>query len=105
MPIVSIKRNDTARTIVDRLMVGAVPLDLTGCTVALKFSAAESGVTVTRSATVTDALSGRVSYAFIDADVAEAGFYHLEWLVTYANGKKLTVPTIGCAELEIRPDL
>jgi hypothetical protein len=105
MPIVSIKRHDTARTIVDRLMVGAVPLDLSGCTVELKISGVDSSVKFTRSATVTDAPAGRVSYALIDADVAVAGFYHLEWLVTYANGKKLTVPTVGYAELQILPDL
>lgn len=101
--MVTIKRGDDSRTLVDQLTLGGTEIDLTGATVYLIW---RQGGTVTRkAATITNASEGRVSYALLTADVATAGKVELEWEIEYGDGKLLTVPSEGYLELNIVADL
>lgn len=103
-PQVSIKQFDTARAFDDVLEIDGEPIDLTGCTVELRFYDVAGRNTWIGQGTLTvGTTDGAVSYEFTDEDVENAGDFELEWGVTDSNGKPLTVPTEGRIALTIEP--
>lgn len=99
------KQHDTAQAWTDTLLLNAAPINLSNCTVQLLIQPEAGGTVLARAGTITDAATGRVSYQPVDADVAAVGTYLLEWEITQADGKKLTVPNDGYIRIEIIADL
>ena len=71
------------------------PINLAGSTVRFHMkSQNDAGTVVDAAATVLDAANGRVEYAWVVADTAEAGWMAIEWEIT--NGADVTtVPSFG----------
>ena len=61
--------------------------------------------TTSASATITDAVNGKVSYTPTATDTANAGIYAAEFHVTLSGGSKITAPTDGYLEVSIEEDL
>lgn len=70
------------------------PIPLAGCTVRFSMRDADSGtVKINRQlATVVDADSGEVEYAWAAGDTDTASIYEAEWEITDGDGLPLTVP-------------
>ena len=68
-------------------------INLTGATVRLHQKApGASTPKIDQPATVDDAVNGKVGYDWAAADVDTLGFYHDEWEVIFASGKKQNFP-------------
>jgi hypothetical protein len=102
---ITIKRNDTQLTFTDTLLVNGVPTDLTGASVSFILKNTATGVTRKRSATITNAEGGAVSYAPVAEDVATEGNFDQEWEVVWVGGKQLSFPTRGYNRVVIAADL
>lgn len=88
------------------LKVQILGLDLTGCTVAFVMrlnSAAQ--VKVNAPAVIDNAPTGKVSYAWSAGDTDTPGKYRAEWVITYSNGRKRTVPAGGYDTVEVIANL
>ena len=99
-----IKRND-------RLPAYEVLLDtgssLVGATV-LFFMTKRGGTTPKvngGACTIVDAATGRVRYEWAVGDTDTAGTYDAEFEITYANGKKQTLPDEDYLEVTVSKDL
>ena len=95
-----VKRHDNARVLADTLNYeNGTPIDLTDATVVLIWNGErKSNVSIVNEAT------GEVSYILTTEDVAESGTFELEWEITFANQKQLSVPTSNRIVLRILPD-
>lgn len=91
----------------DRLpeVTSVLGVDLTGATV--RFHMALQGVTakVDALATVVDALTGSVKYAWATADTDTAGDFMGEWEVTFPDGRKQSFPRGGYLRIRISREL
>lgn len=101
---IPIKQHDTARTLTDTLLLDGAAIDITSASVVLVWKRPDAQV-YRRDATIVDAETGQVSYAPLAADVEDIGIHLLEWEITFASGKILTVPTNGYIRLNVLPDL
>jgi len=101
----TIKQYDSARTLVDQLLLGGNPIDLTNATVVLVFKNRATGARVERAATLANALAGVVNYKLTAEDVALEGDHPFEIELRRERGDKLCVPTESHAELKINPAL
>jgi len=69
------------------------PVDLSGASVRFVMVALDSGtLAVDAKATVVDAAAGTVRYDWAEGDTDAAGAYLGEWQITFADGRRLTVP-------------
>lgn len=99
----SIKRND-------RLPSYAVTLD-TGVSLAtatVKFIMTLKGASVPKvdaAAVVVDGATGSVRYDWGATDTDTAGTYDAEWEITYADGRKQTLPDDDFLEVIVTRDL
>jgi hypothetical protein len=80
--------------------VEIIGVDLTGCTVQFVMSNTLTPK-VNHAATITDAPNGIVSYSWIAGDTDTVGSYKAEWVITYPNGHKRTVPSGGYDYVDI----
>lgn len=79
----------------------ATPVDLTGASVRFQMRFQEGNrYKVNATATVTDAVNGRVSYSWGPNDLAQWGTYDAQWEVTYPGGRVQT--TYPPVELVVR---
>lgn len=71
------------------------PVNLTGCTVVFNFQLvpAEEGVSFSGTATITDAVNGKVSCSFTSDQTVTPGLYQAQWQVTDASGNVRSFPT------------
>jgi hypothetical protein len=106
----TLKAGDTARPITDTLsIVSGSALDLTGCTVKFVTRNRRTDVRAEYDGEVTDATGGAVKVdvlanpAIVSATTGAK--FNCSWVVTFANGAKLTVPTVGFEELVVEPAL
>lgn len=104
----TIKQGDTAPGLADTLSFSnGEAVNLEGAT--LKFVMRNmtfaTPVTLTGTASITEAAEGKVSYLFSASDTASIGNYAANWLVTFASGKKMTFPTIGYLWIEVQENL
>lgn len=100
-------QGDTLPAITGLLKDGAgVAYDLTSCTVQLAMRSPDpSRAARLLSATVVDAVTGSVSYAWTTTDTAEAGDWYLTWRVTTLAGAVLSFPADRFLVLRIAPTL
>lgn len=108
--MVELKQYDTARPLVDTLMLGGLPIDLTGSTIVfvMRPKTPENNAPATRYtgvAIVGPAINGQVSLAPTAPLVAIPGVFESEWEITFPTTKILTVPTHGYNLLKINPEL
>ncbi len=68
------------------------PLDLTGASVTFRMRSTGGSLKVNAAATIVDAATGVVQYAWAAADTDTVGGYQAEWACTFA-GSTQTVPT------------
>lgn len=100
MSTFTIKRRDTAPSIVYELSTEDGSVNLTGATVYFYMDNVINTI-----ATVEDAAGGRVSYSWQTGDTDKAGEFNAEWEVVFSDGKKQTFPNSGYIKIKIVPDL
>ncbi len=81
------KKGDTLPALTDTLLVGGLPVDLTGATVSLVMTHMQGLETVEAEAlTPAPTTSGVVLYDWEDGDTATSGMYRVEWRVEFPGG-------------------
>ena len=103
--IVEITEGDTGRVLNDQLFLAGQTIDLTNATISLWWIDPTTDSRQQKTATVTSAVSGSVSYQLTADDVSEPGIALLQWNIEFSNGSKLRVPTGKFIKLNILPDL
>lgn len=103
--IVRLKKDDTKAILTDALTVDGVAVNLTGATVF--FVMKNAAMAVKRTATITNAVGGLVSYnlGVVPADVATIGLFNQEWEVLFADLTKLSFPNNDYNVVHILGDL
>lgn len=93
----TIKKDDTGPTIMEYLYDSdGSPINLTGASVEFHLLDPDgSTITVNSAATIADATTGKVSYAWQAADTDTAGVFKREWQITFGSGMIVTVPNDG----------
>lgn len=92
------KVGDSAPPLVSFLMMEA-GYTLSGKTVTLRLEQLD-GTVVTRSTTVLDATTRKVSTEWESTDFPEAGVYRYEYIIT-SSGKERTVPANGYGQIQV----
>lgn len=90
-----LKQGDTAYPLEAYLKrVDGTAINLAGATVLffMRKEGAQAPVIDGALAAIVDAPAGRVRYGWTDDDVAEAGEYYAHWVITFQDGKTVTVP-------------
>jgi hypothetical protein len=81
-------------------------VDLSGCTVLLRTRPKNKSDALSGGAcTIVDAAGGKVRYDWVLTDSDPAGIYLGEFIVTFASGKEMTVPTDKPFEIQVRDRL
>jgi hypothetical protein len=104
MATARIKQNDTTRSVTDTLLLGEAPINLTGATVVLVLKR-KGGEVIRKSATITDAPSGKVSCALGANETSQPEQFQAEWEVTLNGGGIITVPDDSYHIIQVLPDL
>jgi hypothetical protein len=107
-----IKRNDTLPTleivVIDRECLGAkTPFNLSGVT-ACTFSMTNSNGDIkimAKTANITSASGGTISYSWDEEDTNESGMYNGEFQLLFDNGGRMSIPQIGSISIEIGKDV
>jgi hypothetical protein len=102
-----LKRGDTGPALQRQCLDEAGdPLNITGATVRFSMRARGGDVVVNRAAaSIVDAATGIVRYAWQAADTDEAGAFDAEFEITYLDGSVETVPNAGMIEVTITGDI
>jgi len=81
-------------------------VNLTGSTVRLHlYTQDKATVVLDKSATLVDAVNGVVKYEWVDGDTDDAGWFWVEFEVTYADSTVETFPNSGYIGVVIEPQL
>lgn len=81
-------------------------VNLTGCTAAFRMRARDgSTLKVNAAAVITDAAAGKLEYRWAAADTDTVGYYLCEFVITYGDATKQTVPSSGHIEAAITKGL
>jgi hypothetical protein len=81
-------------------------INLSGATVRLVTRAyGDTDVTLDVAAAIVSAAAGTVKYAWAAGQTDEPGDFFAAWVITFADGRKLTVPNDGVITIEIVPDV
>lgn len=101
------KQGDTAPAIAEQLFDGTgAAVNLAGASVKfMMWAPGDATVKVNAAATITDAVTGKVSYTPIAADTNTVGDYLVEWQVTFAGGAVETFPNSDWQKVRIRDDI
>jgi hypothetical protein len=91
--IMTVKAGDTLRVSYDTLQLGGQYINLVFSSVFLIIHDPVTNTTVSRSATITDAVSGSVQYQLTSDDIGTAGSKLAEWKVVTQDNKVLYVPS------------
>jgi hypothetical protein len=93
MSTVYMKQGDRLPALRMQLLdASGAPLDLTGATVAFRMRTSGGSLKVNAAATIVDAVTGVVQYAWGMTDTDTVGSYRAEWACTF-SGSTQTVPT------------
>ena len=90
-----VKEGDTVRITSDQLQDEGQNVNLSGSSVYLLIHNPQDDSTVTRTGSITSAISGSVQYQLTSGDIGTAGNRLAEWKVVNASGKVLYLPTDG----------
>jgi hypothetical protein len=105
----TIKQYDTLPVISAILKVGGVVISDLAMASSVKLVLAKRNDPETyvfaKQAVIVNAANGQVAYQWVAGDTDIPGDYVGSWHITYADGKKRTVPTIGYFLLKIEPKL
>lgn len=104
MANLTIKQNDTLRTISDALTVGGAPLNLAGAVVRFAMRLRDTGEKLKFDASIVSEAAGTVSFQLTTAATAKAGVWDFEWEVTFGSSA-ITIPDSGYNTLTIESDL
>lgn len=99
----TVKKNDTLRSLKDVLYLGEDVLDLTPYTVRAVFK--KDGTVVRKDAMIVTASEGKVECEIPTEVITVIGNWLHEWELTDTNSKQITVPTEGYNVLTVAPDL
>ena len=101
-----IKKGDTSPVITGQLLDGDLrPVNITGATVRFRAKDRTTGASVIdAAATVTDATTGQVRYAWQAADTAAQREMLAEWVVTFADSTIQSWPNPGLIALHVDGD-
>src|ERR1700729_258239 len=103
-----IRAGDTVPVVTDTILdQNGLALNLTGATVTFRLRSLQSAapVTLTGTASVTNATLGTVQYAWAAADTATSGLYMAEWQVALPGGGTYTFPNDGYRTIAIEQPL
>lgn len=102
-----LKRGDTGPAIQRQCLDEAGdPIALAGATVRFNMRLRDGAVKVNRAAaTIVEAATGVVRYAWQAGDTDTAGTYEAEFEITYLDGSIETVPNAGWIEVTITGDI
>lgn len=100
----TIKQNDTWPPLVAILSNQDGPIDLTTAA-QVKMYLRGTTVTINGTCSITNAAAGEVTYTWAVGDLAVNGNYDGEFEITWASGKKETVPNDGYFSFTILDDL
>lgn len=103
--LVTIKRGDTMRGVYDNLLLGTNAISLISSSVFFVMYDPATDTATRLSASVTEPISGSVSYLFQSSDINTTGSRLCEWEITDASNNQLTLPTGTYIKLNIIPDL
>lgn len=100
------KRGDRQPAIAMFLLEDQQGISLAGCTVRfiMRLPGAVSAK-IAAAATIDDAATGAVSYAWGATDTDTTGIYRAEWEITFPNAQTRTVPAEGYDIVHIWDDL
>ncbi len=101
---VYMKQNDTAPALEAVLKDAStgLPIDLSGASVVFRMSRrGSSALKVNAAAELVDAEAGSVRYDWITGDTNRTGTYEGEFVVTFADATRLTVPSTGTIPIQI----
>ncbi len=93
-----LKQDDELPVLTAILKNGEAILDLTDCTVVMRFRKVneDGAVVFGRDLTVdADPTTGSVTYQWVSEDTEEEGEFEGEFVITYPDGSNLTVPNDG----------
>lgn len=99
-----IKRNDRRPRYRVQLTANDEPVDLTGAS-GVKFLMGSAATTVEGVATIVDAATGVVEYAWAVGDTATAGEFNVEFEVDWGADETQTFPDDGYFAVKITTDL
>ena len=101
------KQNDTAPAIAEQLLDGTgAPVVLTGGSIKfMMWGQGDAAVKVNATATITDAVLGKVSYTPSSTDTNTVGDFLAEWEVTFGGGAKETFPNSGHQKIRVVDDI
>jgi len=106
MTVIRMKRNDTLPSLEATLKYSdGTAIDLTGATVKFYMAKPDGTVVINATATIVDAVNGKVRYEWQQGDLSEEGRYHAEFEITFPNGDVLTAPSQGYFIIEVQRDL
>jgi hypothetical protein len=91
--IMTVKAGDTLRVSYDTLQLGGQAINLVSSSVFLIIHDPVADTTVSRSATITDAVSGSIQYQLTTDDIGTAGSKLAEWKIITQDSKVLYVPS------------
>lgn len=104
--IITMKQGDTYPTLVAYLQMGnGKPINLNGAAVKLKVKDFTGGFLLDKAVTVRNAATGLVEYEWEPEDTDTPGRYNMEFEVTRADGKIVSVPNDGYITLNIVDEL
>jgi hypothetical protein len=63
------------------------------------------GVAFTGTCAIVDALGGEVKYAFAASDLAQDGFYQVEFEITFESGEEMRIPTSSYRKMTVKAKL
>lgn len=102
----NIKRHDLYPPIEATLTdADGVAVDLTNASVSMHMKRVGSSITVTKSMEIVEATEGTIKYDWVNGDTDIAGVYEVEFEITFANSKPLTIPIDGYEQFNIVEDL
>jgi hypothetical protein len=106
-----VKQGDTealADTLSYSTESGAIsPVSLIGANVdfVMRALASSEPLTLAGITAITDAANGGVSFTPAPQDTATAGLFMASWVVTFANGRQMTFPTVGYLSVSIEENI
>lgn len=102
-----VKQGDRSPSIAFQLLDGnGVAINLAAATVSfIMWAPGAAAAKVNAAATITDAPTGKVSYAWAAVDTDTPGDYMAEWEVTFSGGYKETFPNSGWLKVRILDDI